>query len=102
MTIDTYLDKVISYLRILINEKKITDQKIQLDIGISRRDITEDKRITFYVRTANIMCLPSDNTDDILEQLISSFYNNTRIKILFCRTSSSLVYESVEGLGIHF
>ena len=65
MTIDTYLDKVIPYLRILIDNKKITDQKIQLDIGTNLRHITEDKRITFYVKTVNIMCLPSDNTDDI-------------------------------------
>ena len=65
MTIDTYLDKVIPYLRILIDKKKITDQKIQLDIGTNLRHITEDKRITFYVKTVNIMCLPSDNTDDI-------------------------------------
>ena len=65
MTIDTYLDKVIPYLRILIDNKKITDQKIQLDIGTNLRHITEDKRITFYVKTVNIMCLPSDNTDGI-------------------------------------
>ena len=65
MTIDTYLDKVIPYLRILTDKKKITDQKIQLDIGTNLRHITEDKRITFYVKTVNIMCLPSDNTDDI-------------------------------------
>ena len=65
MTTDTYLDKVIPYLRILIDKKKITDQKIQLDIGTNLRHITEDKRITFYVKTVNIMCLPSDNTDDI-------------------------------------
>ena len=102
MTIDTYPDKVIPYLRILINEKKITDQKIQLDIGINLRHIIEDNRITFYVKTANIMCLPSHNTDDILEQLISSFYNQYKNKLLLCRTSSSFVYESAEGSGIQF
>ena len=54
--IDTYLSKVTPYLRILINEKKIRDQKIQLDIRINLRHITEDKRITLYVKTANILC----------------------------------------------
>ena len=28
MSIDTYLDKIIPYIKILINEKKITEQKI--------------------------------------------------------------------------
>ena len=39
MPIDIYLSKVTPYLRILINEKKIRDQKIQLDIGINLRHI---------------------------------------------------------------
>lgn len=61
MPIDTYLDKVIPYLRILIDEKKVTDQKIQLDIGINLTHVTDltKPRITFYIKTANILCLPS-------------------------------------------
>ena len=102
MPIDVYLSKVTPYLRILINEKKIRDQKIQLDIGINLRHITEDKRITFYVKTANIICLPTDNTDDILDQPIAFFYKFYQDKLLICRTDSSFVYESVEGLDIHF
>ena len=96
MPIDTYLSKVIPYLRILINEKKITDQKIQLDVGINLKHITEDKRITFYVKTPNIICLPTDNTDDILDQLIASFYRFYQDKLLICRTGSCFVYETVE------
>ena len=41
MPIDTYLSKVIPYLKILINEKKITEQKIQLDVGINLIHITD-------------------------------------------------------------
>ena len=35
MSIDTYLDKLIPYIKILINENKTTERKIQLDIGIN-------------------------------------------------------------------
>ena len=78
MPIDTYLDKVIPYLRMLIH-KKVTDQKMQLDIRINLMHITDaNKRITFYMKTDNIICLPGDNTDDILEQLIASFYEKYR------------------------
>ena len=35
-----YLDKVRPYLIVLIDEKKITDQKIQLDRAINLRHIT--------------------------------------------------------------
>ena len=51
MDIDMYLDKVRPYLITLINEKKISDQKIQLDIAINLRHITKNDRITFYVKS---------------------------------------------------
>ena len=94
MDIDVYLDKVRPYLITLINEKKISDQKIQLDIAMNFRHITKNDRITF--------CLPSDNSEDILEQLINSLRNHYEDKLLICRTDSSYVYEIVEGLSIHF
>ena len=102
MDIDMYLDKVRPYLITLINEKKISDQKIQLDIAINLRHITKNDRITFYVKSKNIVCLPSDNSEDILEQLINSLRKYYADKLLICRTDSSYVYESVEGLSIHF
>ena len=40
MDIHMYLDKVRPYLTTLINEKKISDEKIQLDIAINLRHIT--------------------------------------------------------------
>ena len=66
MSIDTYMDKVIPFIRILINEKKTTEQKMQLDVGINLVHITDNKRIRFYTKTENIKCLPSSNTEDIL------------------------------------
>lgn len=47
MSIDTYLGKVTLYLRILIDEKKTSDHKIQFDIGINLKHITVGNRITF-------------------------------------------------------
>ena len=86
----------------LIDEKKITDQKIQLDIAINLRHITKNDRITFYIKSKNIVFLPSDNSEDILEQLINSLLKYYADKLLICRRESSYVYESVEGLSIDF
>ena len=97
-----YLDKVRPYLITSINEKKISDQKIQLDIAINLRHMTKNDPITFYFKSKNIVCLLSDNSEDILEQPINSLRNYYEDKLLICRTDSSYVYESVEGLSIHF
>ena len=53
MYIDTYLDKVIPYLKILIDEKKISNQKIQFDVGINLIDLAPEssKRFTFWIKT---------------------------------------------------
>ena len=64
MDINMYLDKVRPYLIALIDEKKITDQKIQLDISINLRHITKNDRISFYIKSKNIVRLP-DSSDII-------------------------------------
>ena len=102
MDINMYLDKIRPYVIALIDEKKITDQKIQLDIAINLRHITKNDRITFYIKSKNIVFLPSDNSEDILEQLINSLLKYYADKLLICRRESSYVYESVEGLSIDF
>ena len=48
MDIDMYLDKVRPYLIALIDEKELSDQKIQLDIAINLRHITKSDRTTFF------------------------------------------------------
>ena len=102
MDIDMHLDKVRPYLIAPIDKKKKSDQKIQLDIAINLRHMTKKDRFTFYVKSKNIVCLTSDNSKDILEQLINSLHKNCADKLLICRTDSSYVYESIEGLSIHF
>ena len=56
----------------LINESKSYEQKIKLDIGINMAHISEQKRITHFLHADNIICLPSSNRNDILDQLLSS------------------------------
>ena len=102
MNIDIYLDKIRPYLIALIDKKKISHQKIQLDIAINLRPITKSDRITFYVKSKNIIYSPSANSEDILKQIINSLCKYYADKLLICRTDSSYVYESVEGLNIHF
>ena len=56
----------------------------------------------FFTKSENIKCLPSSNTQDILNKLLASLYKNYQEGIQLRRTSSSFVYESVEELNIHF
>ena len=102
MSIDTYLDKVIPFIRILIDEKKTTEQKIQLHVRINLVHITDNKRIKFCTKSENIKCLPSSNAEDILNELVASLYEKYKEDIQLCRTSSSFKYKSVEELNIHF
>ena len=102
MSIDNYLDNVIPYIKILIDQKKIHEQKIQLYIGINLVHITDKKRITFFTKSENTKCLPSSNMQNILNKLLESLYKNYQEDIQLCRTSSSFAYESVEELNIYF
>ena len=56
-SVTTYFDKIIPYLRVLIDENKLYEQKIQLDIGINMVHISEQKRITHFSKSDNIICL---------------------------------------------
>ena len=44
MSLITYFDKIRAYLRSLIDENKLFEQKIQLDIGINMVHISEQKK----------------------------------------------------------
>ena len=50
----------------LINENKGYEQKPKLDIGINMVHISKQKRITHFLHSDNIICLPSNNTNDVL------------------------------------
>ena len=97
-----YLEKIKPYLIPLTDKKKVSNQKIQLDIEINLVHLTKSDRIAFYVKSKNIECHPSDNSEDILNQLFDSLLKYFNDKLLICRTDSSYVFESVEGISIHF
>ena len=97
-----YLEKIKLYLIPLTNKKKVSNQKIQLDIEINLVHLTKRDRIAFYVKSKNIECHLSDNSEDILNQLFDSLLKYFNDKLLICRTDSSYVFENVEGISIHF
>ena len=63
--------------------------------------ISEQKRITHFSRSTNVICMPSSNTIDILDQLFTSLYEKYQEGLQLSRTSSSFSYESVEECNIH-
>ena len=97
-----YLEKIKPYLIPLTDKKKVSNQKIQLDIEINLVHLTKSDRIAFYVKSKNIECHPSDNSEDILNQLFDTLLKYFNDKLLICRTDSSYVFENVEGISIHF
>ena len=102
MYITEYLEKVKPYLIALIDEKKTPSHKLQIVIAINLIHLTKSDRIIFYVKSKNIECHLSDNSEDILNQLIDSFLEYFHDKLMICRTDSSYAFESVEGLSIRF
>ena len=64
--------------------------------------MTKRDRITFYVKWKNLVTNLSDKAEEILYQLYDSLLKYFEAKLMICRTDSSYVYESIEGLDIHF
>ena len=103
MSISQCLERVKQYPFALIDEKKnISSQKMQLVIAVNLIHLTRSDRITFYVKSKKITTCPSDKTEKILYQLYDSLLKYFEDKLMICRTDSSYVYESIEGLDIHF
>ena len=55
MSVTTYFDKIIPYLRMAIDKNKLYEQKIQLDIGIDMVHISEQKGKTHFTRSDNVI-----------------------------------------------
>ena len=102
MSVITYFHKIRAYLRSLIDENKLFEQKIQLDIGINMVHISEQKRITHFSKSDNVICLLSSNINDIISQLLASLYQKYQEDLTLSHASSSFTYESVEECNIHF
>ena len=86
----------------LIDKIKLYEQKIQLDIGIDMVHASEQKRITHFSRSDNVICLPSSDTNEIINQLLTSLYEKYQHDLTVSHESSSFSYESAEELNIHF
>ena len=48
MSVKSYLDKIIPYLKMLIDENKVYEQKVQLDLGFNMVHISDSRRITHF------------------------------------------------------
>ena len=101
MSVTTHFDKIVPYLRVLIDNNKLFEQKIELDIDINMLHISKQKRITHFSKS-DVFCLPPSNTNDIIKQLLSSLYQKYQEDLSLAHTSSSFTYESVEECNIHF
>ena len=84
MYITYYLNKIKPHLVALIDEKKVNN-KIQLGIAMNLIHLTKSDRITFYVKSKNIECYISDNSEDILNQLYVRFWNISMISYWFVK-----------------
>ena len=86
----------------LIDESKAYEQKIQIDICFNVTHISDNRRITHLSFSDNVICMPSSNTNEISEQLLTSLYKKFEDDLELSGESSSFVYESVEECNIHF
>ena len=102
MSVITYFDKTVPYLRALIDKNKLFQQKIQIDIDINMVHISEQKKITHFSRSDNVISLPLSNTSDIINQLLASLYEKYQQDLRSSHASSNFTYESVEECNIHF
>ena len=100
MSVNSYFDKIIPYL--LIDENKVYEQNLQLDLGFNMIHISDSRRITHFSRSDNVICRPSSNTNEIINQLLTSLHQKFDDDLVLSRESSSFVYESVEECNIHF
>ena len=102
MSVKSYLHKITPYLTLLIDDNRISEQKIELDIGFNMVHISDKHRITHFSRSYNIIYMLSSDTNKILDELLSSLYQNYQEDLAISLTSSSFVFESLEECNIHF
>ena len=86
----------------LIDENKVYQQNIQLDLGFNMVHMSDSRKITYFSRSDNIISMPSSNTNEIIEQLLTSLHKKFDDDLVLSRESSSFVYESIEECNIHF
>ena len=98
MSVKSYIDTIKLYLAMLIDENKVHEQKIQVDIGFNMKHIDDKRRITHFSKSNNVICMPSSDTNQILTSLCEKY----QVDLTTSRTSSSFVFESVEEFNMNF
>ena len=96
---------ITTYLVELINKKKnnSSEYKIQLSMGINFMYINDkEKTRTFHVRSDNKEIILGNDTNDIINELIESFFHNYQKEEQILRNGSNYIFESVDILNIHF
>ena len=101
-SVKAYLDNIIPYLTMLVDEIKGEEQTIPVDLGFNMVHMDDKRRITHFSKSDNVICMPSGDTSKILDELMSSFFKKYQEDVATSHTSSSFVFESVEECNIHF
>ena len=100
LSVKEYLYMIIPYLRDIINDHKTTQSgewKIQLNMYvnfISSKD-TEETR-TICVWSGNEEIRLDNETDDIINKLFESFFDNYQIEEQIIRGGSNFIFKSVD------
>ena len=97
MSVNTYFDKIVPYLRMLIDENKLYEQKIQLDMGINMVHISGQRRIRHFSRSNNVICLPSSDTNKIINKLLTSLYEKNEQDLLIRMQVAVLVMKVLKN-----
>ena len=102
MSVKSYIDTIKPCLAMLIDENKVDEQKMQVDIGFNMKHIDDKRRITHFSKSDNVICMPSSDTNQILDHLLTSLYERYQVDLRTSRTSGGFVSESVEEFNMHF
>ena len=105
LSIKQYLYMIIPYLVELINKKKnnSSEYKIQLSMGINFMSINDKERTrTFHVKSDSKEIILDNDTNDIINELIESFFHKYQKEENILRNGSNYIFESVDILSINF
>ena len=108
LSIEEYLNNIMTYLKELINSHKVIENgsrewKIQLNANIKNVSLDDAMDIrTFYVWSINEEIRLGNETDDIVESLINSFLNNYQKEQQVSRKESNFVFDCVDSMRYNF
>ena len=107
LSIEQYLDRIKPYLSDLINENKalennLDEWKVQINMSVNFVSFNDTGEIrTIFVLSDNEEIRLGNETDDIVNRLVSSFLNNYQKEEIILRNGSNFVFESVDLLSYH-